>query len=266
MKLLPEKTLQGIGYACLRVAVLTYVVFGILLYVRQDEYIFVPPNSRMENCPELSDAQIIAMEGTRAYLLQSGTSTRIAVMYHGNGGSACDEFFTTRWLASRGFNVLNVEYAGYAGDTAKPSVDLILEDVAHVVRWVDAGHYSEVLIVGRSVGSGFASAHAMLAPPERLLLISPYDSLSQVAQGHFPVYPAKLLMKTNLENVVGASTAKRVLVIHGTKDVIIPFERGKSLFDQLSQQDKKFIPATGYGHNDVLDDQAMWSEIDGFLE
>lgn len=266
MQFLPEKTLQAVGFACLRVLILTYVLFGVLLYVRQDAYIFVPPNGAMDNCGELSDAQIITMDDTRAYLLLSGTSTRIAVFYHGNGGSACDEFFMTKWLASRGFNVLNVEYAGYAGDTAKPSVSLILEDVVHVVRWVEAGHYSEVLIVGRSIGSGFASAHALLAPPERLLLISPYDSLHQVAQGHFPVYPAKLLMKTDLENIAGASSAKRVLVIHGTKDVIIPIERGKSLYDQLPQQNKKFISAEGYEHNDVLDDQARWSEIDAFLE
>ncbi len=267
MQVFPEKSLKGIAFACLRALALVYVIFGILLYVRQDAHIFIPPHTAMEHCPELSDAEIISAEGTRAYLLRSGTSTGIAITYHGNADTACNSAFLMRWLAAQGFNVLSVEYAGYAGDTMqKPSVDALLRDVVHIVRWVDAGQYSEVLVVGSSVGTGFAAHHALLAPPDMLLLISPFDSLIRLAQFHFPVYPASLMLKTDLHNALGASAAKRVLIVHGTEDRIIPIEIGQSLFDQLPQSDKKFFSAVGYEHNDVLGAPEVWVAIEEFLE
>lgn len=266
MKFLPDISSRGIGYAMLRVAVLVYLLFGALLYIRQDSFVFVPPSSLMEYCPELPDAEIVTIVGTRAYFLTSGSSTKLAVMYHGNGESACDSAHFSRFLTMRGWNVLSVEYAGYAGDPVKPSVALLLRDVENVDTWVRAQQYSEVLIVGRSVGSGFASHHALLASPDKLLLISPFDSLARVASDHFPMYPVRYLLKRDLDNVPGASLAKQAFIIHGTADAIVPFERGKSLFDRLPQKEKIFFSAEGHGHNDVLDSPEAWGAIEEFLE
>lgn len=269
MKLFPERSLHALGYAILRVTGLIYVLFGVLLYVQQDAYLFIPPNTPMEECPDLHDAAIISTEGTRAYYEMSGTSTKLAISYHGNGERACDSAQLARFLASHGYNVLLVEYAGYAGDTTvKPSVSALLGDVRHIAEWVEAEHFSEQLIVGRSIGTGFASYHASLAPPAtltRLILISPFDSLTKVAQSHFPMYPASLMLKVDLENVATAREARRVLIIHGTKDMIVPIARGKSLYDQLPQTDKTFYVAEGYEHNDVLDSPEAWTQMEAFL-
>ena len=267
MKLLPELSAKGIGYSALRVVVLVYVAFCVLLYVRQDSYIFIPPNNRMEGCDELADAEIIFMEGTRAYFLHVASSTKLAVSYHGNGESACDSAFLVRWLASQGYSVLGVEYAGYSGDsTHSPTVALLLDDVRHVDAWVKTQNPTELLIVGRSVGTGFASYHSSLSAPDKLLLISPFDTLAKVAKGHFPVYPAQLILKTDLDNVAHATSAKRVLVIHGTEDVVIPFARGKALFEALPQKDKTFFSAEGFAHNDLLDFLEVWGAIEEFLK
>lgn len=266
MKMFPEKTKLAFGFALLRIFFLVYVTFGLLLYLRQDAYLFLPPMGAMSACPSIPHKQIITMEGTRAYYLVSGTSTKLAVLYHGNGESACDSTFLAHWLTRVGYNVLLVEYAGYAGDVAhKPSVQLILRDVLHADTWIKQGNYSETVVIGRSIGTGFASAHAALAPGSKLILISPFDSLSRVAQGHYKMYPAGLLLKADLDNIRNASFAKEILIIHGTEDVIIPIERGKSLFEQLPQEHKKFVLIQGYAHNDVLDATESWSEILSFL-
>lgn len=122
----------------------------------------------MKDCSALSDAEVVVSEGTRAYYITSGTSTRIAVLYHGNGESACNSAYLAHWLSVRGYNVLAVEYSGYAGDPSSPSVQLLIGDVEHIQTWLEKMNFSDTLIVGRSVGTGFASYHAKLSSPDKL--------------------------------------------------------------------------------------------------
>ncbi|OGZ11082.1 MAG: hypothetical protein A2942_02495 [Candidatus Lloydbacteria bacterium RIFCSPLOWO2_01_FULL_50_20] len=267
MQLFPKKSLWGIGFAILRILLFTYVGFGMVLYTLQDTYLFYPPMTPMEECAELPNARIIAAEGTRAYVIESGSSTKLAVIYHGNAERACDSVYLVHWLTLYGYNVLAVEYSGYAGDQSKkPSVELLLRDTEHMNAWAKKKEYTELLIIGRSIGTGFASYHAALASPQKLLLISPFDTLSRVAQGHYPVYPVSPLLKIELDNIANASLAKEVLLIHGTEDEIIPIERGRSLFDQLPQAEKSFITISGHAHDDVLGTAESWSAIRSFLQ
>jgi alpha-beta hydrolase superfamily lysophospholipase len=221
----------------------------------------------MEECSELPNAQIITTEGTRAYYIESGSSTKLAVTYHGNGERACDSAEFVNWLTQHEYNVLVVEFSGYASDRSrKPSVELLLRDTEHIAVWVKERNFSDLLIVGRSIGAGFASYHASLASPQKLLLISPFDTLSQTTKAHYPVYPTSLLLKTELDNIANAAFGKEILIIHGTEDVIIPFERGKALYEKLPQEKKTFLPIPGHAHNDVLDTAESWSAIASFLK
>jgi len=267
MQLFPEQSLKSVGFAVLRVLVLVYVLFGFLLYLRQDAYIFYPPMIPMEECTDLPNAEIVAQEGTRAYYIESGTSTKLAVIYHGNAERACDSGYLANWLPQYGYSVLAVEYAGYAGDRSqKPSVALLLRDVEHMNALIKEKNYSELLIIGRSIGAGFAAYHASLASPQKLLLISPFDSLSQLASEHYPLYPMSLMLKTELDNVANASSAEEVLIIHGVKDDVIPIARGESLYKKLPQKEKSFVIIPGSGHDDVLGTKESWSAIHSFLK
>jgi pimeloyl-ACP methyl ester carboxylesterase len=221
----------------------------------------------MEECAELPNAQIITAEGTRAYYVESGSSTKLAVSYHGNGERACDSAYLVNWLIQHGYNVLAVEFSGYAGDRSqKPSVKLLLRDTEHIDAWIKKENFSDLLIIGRSIGTGFASYHASLTSPQKLLLISSFDTLAQITKTHYPVYPITFLLKTDLDNAANASFGKEILMIHGTEDVIIPIERGRALFEKLPQQKKTFVSIPGYAHNDVLDSPESWSAIASFVK
>lgn len=265
MRVFPERSWRGIGLAILRVALTSYVLLGILLYLRQDEGLFFPPATPTEECDDLSHGEIVSMEGTQAYYVRSAGRS-LAIIYHGNAERACDEAALADWVTQYGYDVLVVEYSGYAGDTSrKPSVGLLLRDVEHVNEWVRKKNFSRLLIIGRSIGTGFASYHAALASPEKLLLIAPFDSLSSVARSYYPIYPVSLMLKTELDNVATASFAKTVLIIHGTEDTVIPIEHGRVLFEKLPQKKKTFVPIRGYGHDDALGTPESWSAMRSFL-
>lgn len=221
----------------------------------------------MAECPELGELTIIDAEGTRAYFIASTSSTKIAVLYHGNAERACDSAYLVPTLTALQYDVLLVEYAGYAGDPGqRPSVERLLYDVERVDRWIAAKDYKEVAIIGRSIGTGFAAYHASLRSPDRLLLISPFDSLSNLAQEHYTLYPTSLLLKRDLDNITNASKAKRVLIIHGRNDKVIPVERGRALYDELPTDTKTFIEVPLAAHDDVLGSPDAWSAVREFLQ
>ena len=57
-----------------------------------------------------------------------------------------------------------------------------------------------------------------------------------------------------------------VLIIHGTKDSVIPYRHGKELFE-LANEPKRFISVEGANHNDLIfkmDPERYLKAIEGF--
>ena len=173
------------------------------------------------------------------------------MLYHGNAGRACDRGYYRTALEHAGYSWLFVEYGGYAGDGKKTNTASVLRDAEHVVSWIRRQEFTSVAVIGESVGSGPASYHASLAEVDKLILITPFVDMTSVARSYFPIYPIALMLRDDFDNGAWAAHAKRVLVIHGTADTIIPFSFGKALFDILPQEQKELLVLPGTDHNDA---------------
>ena len=251
MRLFPEPTFKNISFAVLRVVVITYLFIGGWLYVKQDTILYFPDDRPFEQCSELEAAERVNMGRTRGYFFQNGTSSNLAILYHGNAGSACDRAYYRTAVENAGYSWLFVEYTGYAGDGKKPSTNIVLEDVKHVVEWVGTKEFSSIAVLGESIGSGPASFHSSIAPVDRLILITPFDRLSAVASRYYPYMPISLLLKEDYDNISFARGAKNVLIIGGGGDTIIPFAHAQNLFDLLPQEERVLYVLEGVDHNEV---------------
>ena len=265
MRLLPPLTPRDILLAILRVLVITYVFIAGWLYVKQDAMLYFPDDRPFAYCPELGAGVQVSMDGTRGYFFQNGTSSKLAILYHGNAGSACDRAYYRTAIEGAGYSWLFVEYAGYAGDGKKPSTNMILGDVKHVVAWVGTKEFSSIAVLGESIGSGPASFHSSIAPADRLMLITPFDRLSAVASRYYPYMPTSLLLKDDYDNLSWARSAKNILIVGGTGDTIIPFAHAQNLFDLLPQEERVLYVLEGVDHNEVPALGKTQYEISRFL-
>lgn len=250
MRLYPELSVRGIGIALVRSMLLTYVLVGLILYIRQDTMLYFPEQTPFVDCVDLSAAERVNMDGTRGYFFQNDTSTKLAVLYHGNAGRACDRAFYQTALTHAGYSWLMVEYTGYAGDGGKPTTKGILEDALRVTAWVNEQQFSDIAIIGESIGAGPASYHAYVGRADKLVLITPFERLSTVAQDYYPLYPIALLLRDDFDNNTWARSAKSVLIIYGAKDTIIPAKHARALFAALLEGHKRLLEING-DHNDV---------------
>jgi hypothetical protein len=240
-----------------------YISFGVFLTFNQEKIIYQPSSQDFAACLNFVEAEKITHQGTRMYV--SATTGPMVVLYHGNAGSACDRGVYAAQFTQAGYGYIIVEYAGFSNDTREPGHELIKQDVENVISYLENMGVEELVVVGESIGTGFASYHASLAPPEKLLLISPFTNLSDIAKERFWFYPTSLLVDNALDNVEALKNYRgKVAIIHGTEDSIIPYQLGRRLFASVPAE-KELISIAGAGHNDLFTVEQTYAAMQDFL-
>ncbi len=177
--------------------------------------------------------------------------------FHGNGAQLADSGDLAPLFRAEGWNVFSVEYPGYgplAGDS--PSEDAIVDVADGAMRLLRdrlGVSVDRTVLVGQSLGTGVATALAARGAGARLVLISPFRSVSAVASDRFWWLPVGMLVRDRFDSESRApSIDVPVLVIHGTDDEVIPFAHGERMSRAFRRGALVRIPRGG--HND------LWSE------
>lgn len=228
-----------------------YVVLGLYLYMFQKSFIYYPDKQDFNKCVGFEDSEKLNLNGTRAYYKKN--SDKLVIFYHGNAGSTCNRSYLKKEFEKINLSYLFVEYAGYSNDTVKPSKNLLLKDVVNVTEFLSDKNYSEVIVMGESLGTALATYHSTLQRVDKLLLISPFYQMADIAKNSFGIYPIKLILRENYESNewIKKSMTNNIRIIHGSNDEIIPIEQAKKLYEEINIKNKEFIEVNGAGHNDI---------------
>ena len=239
-----------------------YILYGLFLYMFQSNFIYFPDKQDFNECSGFSDAEKVNVNGTRLYYKHN--TDKLLVFYHGNAGSACDRSYVKDQFEKMNYSYIFVEYAGYSNDARKPSKELILQDVENTISFIKKKKFSEIVLAGESIGTGPVSYHASLTKPDKIVLMAPFTRMSDVARKHYAIYPIKLLLRNEYDNERWLqSTSSNILIIHGSKDNVVPIKLSKKL--SQSVKNAKHITIDGAGHNDLYDYEEMWKSIHNFL-
>ena len=147
-------------------------------------------------------------------------SPRSAPLVFYFGGNAEDVAASSLTLAGRlDVNLAVFPYRGYAGRAGAPTEDGLFEDaLAAYDAVVDlAVHDGRKAVLGRSLGSGVAVYLASQRPIDRLALVTPYDSITNVARGHYPWLPVRWLLKYPFDSASRADQTPVPLLIPGCR-------------------------------------------------
>jgi uncharacterized protein len=146
--------------------------------------------------------------------------------------------------------LLAIEYRGYASSTGSPSErGLKLDGEAAYAAAIASGVAPERIVpLGESLGSGIAIALAARHKIGALVLDSPYSSIADVAAAVYWFVPVRALLRDPFRNdlLIGSVEAP-TLIVHGTKDGVVPIRFGEKLF-ALANQPKEFWRVEGAAH------------------
>lgn len=242
-----------------------YIGFGFFLYINQERVIYRPFPQDFLSCERFSDVEKVTYRDTRMYVSQNTTTNGFVVLYHGNAGSACDRAFYADLFSNAGYGYIIVEYAGYSNDIRKTTHELIKTDVQNVIDYAEASNRIITTVVGESIGSGPATYHTSLSAPDRLLLITPFTDLTDLAQDRFWFYPAGLLVDNAFDNTEKlADYNGTVGIIHGTDDSVIPFRLGRKLYESIGSEKVLYSIETA-NHNNLFNYSETYTAIFNFL-
>jgi esterase/lipase len=258
--------LNNILIDILIILIASYILNGLILFLRQRSIIYYPDKQDFESCPGFADYSKKNYNGTRFYYKQKSTDN-VIVHYHGNAGSTCDRSYFKQILETTDSSIIFVEYAGYSNDTKKPSEKLILEDVRNIDNFIKENNFKNVTIYGQSIGSGAASYHTSLDNVSSLILVAPFSGLYDIAKSIYKIYPVSILLKEKYDNIKWLENYKgKLLVIHGDKDEIIQPKFSQKLFDEVTTEKKEYFLIKDKGHNDLWTSREFNNKIIEFIK
>lgn len=228
-------------------ALLVYLALCLLLFVAQRGLIYFPhPPSGGAHA-----TTTLAVDGASlriATVMQPGPR---ALVYF--GGNAEDVGFSLPELraAFPEHALYLMHYRGYGGSTGRPSEAALFADGLALFDRVRAEH-AEVIVVGRSLGSGVAVHVAARRPVARLVLVTPYDSVEAIAAGRFPVFPVRWLLRDKFESWRDAPRIEApTLLIAAERDEVIPRVHTETLLKHFRAGVATLEVLAGTGHNTV---------------
>jgi fermentation-respiration switch protein FrsA (DUF1100 family) len=124
-----------------------------------------------------------------------------------------------------------------------------------------------VVLFGRSLGCAMAVDLAVRVPAAGLVLESGFPHLGAMARVHYPFVFSEKFLAHHYDALSKITRLKMpVLVVHGTKDSIVPISLGRRLF-QAAPQPKSFYEIPGADHNDtyLIGGEAYFQMIRGTL-
>lgn len=144
-----------------------------------------------------------------------------------------------------------LHYPGYGGSPGTPSEQAITADALALYEQVRTEHQN-IIVIGRSLGSGVAVHLASLRPVARLVLVTPYDSLQEIASHHYPYFPIRWLLRDKFESWRYAPqvTAPTRLVIAGD-DQVIPRASSERLRTHFKDGIASYVVIPNVGHNNI---------------
>lgn len=227
------------------IAFVPYAIFVGLVYFRQRSMLYFPSHHAPQTklTPWISGHYIIG------YCREVAHPRNVWLMLHGNAGQAADRDYVLPCMSDLD-SLYVLEYPGYgsrAGSPTLQSLNQAASDAYRVLRSKFPG--TRICVVTESIGSGPGSAIALEnPPPDKIVLVVPFDRLEKVASGHFPFLPVKFMLKDKWNNVESLAHYSGPIQIFGaTGDTIIPVAHAKALAQQLPKS--QFIEIPG-GHND----------------
>jgi fermentation-respiration switch protein FrsA (DUF1100 family) len=223
----------------------------------------LPPNVREVRLKTIDQIEI------QAYLLDSPSSNRILIYFHGNAGNISHRMPDLLKINSFGINVLGVGYRGYGTSQGRPSERGIYIDGRAALEYVteELGYdLADVIILGRSIGTAVAIHVSQDQNLGGLILVTPLTSGKEHARISLPgIFPLLAGGSFNSIEKIGNAVCP-ILVVHGTGDNVIPIEMGRKMFES-ARGEKRIVEIEGAGHNDLSTTYGTmyWSPIHEFI-
>jgi fermentation-respiration switch protein FrsA (DUF1100 family) len=231
------------------IAVLAYVGVLVLGWAFSERLIFQPPAASYGDSDRI--IKLTSADGARisAVHLRNPSSRYTILFSHGNAEDLGHLMPMLEEIRGLGFSVFAYDYRGYGTSAGTATEENAYRDMDAAYDYlVSAGVPADRIIAhGRSLGGAVAIDLASRRPVAGLIVESSFVTAFRVMTG-IPLFPID-----RFRSLAKIGRIRRpILVIHGTRDGVIPFRHGRRLHEAANGPKLSFW-VEGAGHNDLFD-------------
>ncbi len=225
-----------------------YSVLCALLYFFQRSLIYFPqPEANSKNTNVIH----VTVDNVNLNIITAKPGNTGAIIYF--GGNAENVGLSVPELAAAFPDkaIYAMNYRGFGGSDGTPSEEGLVKDAFFLFDHIRKNH-RDIIVIGRSLGSGIAVQLASKRQVHRLILVTPYDSIQNIAASRFPAFPVRWLLKDKFESWRYApKISAPTTVIAAEFDEVIPLKNTRNLLDSFPQGIATLIVVHNTGHNSI---------------
>ncbi len=239
-----------IAFSILALLSLAYLLILAGMYLFQRSLLYYPvPYQHGINKDEISfNTEGVNLHG---WILNPGKTH--GLIYFGGNAEAIENNIEKFETILKDYSVYLVHYRGYGKSEGNPSESALFADALAIYDQIRSSHLS-ISVMGRSLGSGVAVYLASKRDTKKLILLTPYDSIAEVAQFHYPFLPARIVTRDRFESFRYApKITAPVLMATAELDRVVPMERALKLREFLTNTQVTYHMIESAAHNDITE-------------
>ena len=190
----------------------------------------------------------------------------VIIYYHGNRAGLERWSKITEYFAKKNYDVFVMDYRGYGKSTGELTEEILYQDAQMVYDFVKNSYKEQdIIIYGRSLGSGIATKIASENHPRKVILETPYFSIIDVANSWLPILPEFIF---NYKMKSGDYVKKincALTIFHGGQDRVVPLSSAKKLFEAANSPKELIIIETA-NHGNIGTFDVYHNKIDELLK
>ncbi len=236
-----------------------YLLLVALVYIFQERLIFFPSKLPIDHTYSFvqpfeefflaaaADAQLNAVH------IKNNSTKGVVLYFHGNSGNISHLGRKADLFTKHGYDVILVDYRTYGKSTGAMTEQALYDDAQLFYDYALKTYAeNEILVYGRSLGTGIASYVAANNNPCRLILESPFSSAVDLGKHRFPFIPVAWLSEFRFPSTEYMKSVQcPVYIFHGNADKVIPYSFSQQLYTAIPGVGKKLFTIENGGHNDL---------------
>lgn len=227
-----------------------YIAVGAYLYINQRKFLYFPQPGVLSTTEQTIEIPVGTVT-LRGWVVNQ--SEEDAVIYFGGNAERPEASLEDFKYLFDNQAVYILNYRGYGESDGSPTEKNLCSDAMAIYDRIVLSH-NNISVIGRSLGSGVAVYLAAQRKVHKLVLVTPFNCLADIAQGIYPVFPMRLMMKDKYdsEQIAPVITAQ-TLIIKAENDEVIPAESTDRLISAFNKNylETTIIPEAG--HNNIQD-------------